>query len=329
MRSERIVDFAERLAAIVAAGGGAEALAAHLAEATGAGVLLEDPQRRRIASAGVEPRSPNARAAVENGEAGRALRLTAGETHVGWLRVLDDGTTTAKRAESADLALLARLAAAVIAVELARRPDAARGRAPFWERLIDRVHSDADAIREDASASGIVPAAAYLAIALECEGGSDIAALRAAAGGVFRSGDAEAGMLERASTLLVFVPAAREIDASNARTAATLLPKTVAKRSHDLHFSGGVGTVEPPATLYRSAEAARTALAIGRRVLGGGTCRFVRCARARIRSCTKAPICGVCRRSRAACSCRCASTTSVIKRNSSAPCGFSSKPVKT
>ncbi|MGB8519430.1 MAG: helix-turn-helix domain-containing protein, partial [Candidatus Tumulicola sp.] len=208
--------------------------------------------------------------AVENGEAGRALRLTAGETHVGWLRVLDDGATTAKPAQSTDLALLARLTAAAIAVELARRPDAPRGREAFWERLVDRVHSDADAIREDATASGIVPAAAYLAIALECEGGTEIAAVRGVAGDVFRTGDAEAGMLERATTLLVFVPAAREIDASNARTAAALLPKTVAKRSHDLHFSGGVGTVEPPATLYRSAEAARTALAIGRRVLGSG-----------------------------------------------------------
>ena len=270
MRPERIVDFAEHLAAIVAAGGGAEALAAHLADATGAGVLLDDPQHRRIASAGVESLPPNARAVVENGEAGRALRLTAGETHVGWLRILDDGATTAKRANSEDLALLARLAAAAIAVELARRPGATRSREAFWERLIDRMHSDADAIREDAAASGIVPAAAYLAIALECEGGTDIAALRAVAGGLFRSGDAGAGMLERTPALLVFVPAAREIDASNARTAAALLPKTVAKQRRDVHFSGGVGTVEPPATLYRSAEAARSALAIGRRVFSGG-----------------------------------------------------------
>lgn len=84
------------------------------------------------------------------------------------------------------------------------------------------------------------------------------------------AGDADVGVLERAPTLLVFVPAAREVDASNARTAAALLPKTVAKRNRDLHFSGGVGSVEPPATLHRSAEAARSALAIGRRVLGGG-----------------------------------------------------------
>ncbi len=271
MRPERIVDFAERLAAIAAAGGGAEALTAHLADATGAAVLLEDPHWRRIAGAGSGTPPPSARATVENGEAGRTLRVAAGETHFGWLSVFADGATASRRGDSGDVALLMRLAAAAIAAELARRPDAARGRrSAFWERLIDRAHSDTDAIRDDAAAGGIAPAAAYLAVALESEGGADLAELRAVAAEVFRGGDADAGMLERAATLLVFVPAAREVDASNARMAATLLPKTVAKRSRELHFSGGVGTVEPPATLYRSAEAARSALAIGRRVLGGG-----------------------------------------------------------
>ena len=266
MRAERIVEFAERLAELAAAGGGADAIVALLAETSGAGVLLEDPQWRRLAGAG-EALPASARAAVENGETQRALRVVAGETHVGWLSVHSNGTAV-QRDVSGNV-LLARLAAAAIAAELARRPDARNLRPAFWERLLDRAHPDADAVRDDAAARGIALAPAYLAIALECEGGAGRSELRAAVANVFR-GEAEAAMVERAATLFVFVPAAREVDASNARTAAALLPKTVAKRHRDLHFGGGVGTVEAPPALHRSAEAARTALAIGRRIFGSG-----------------------------------------------------------
>lgn len=270
MRPERIAGFAERLAEIAASGGGPEAVAAALSDATGAGVLLEDVQWRRIASAGSGTLPASARASVENGSPGRALRVSAGTTQFGWLSLFADASESGGDA-STETALLLRLAAAAIASELAHRPDAAGGRrAAFWERLLERAHDGADAVRDDAAASGIALATAYLAVALECEAGSDPAELRDVIAGIFRGGDADVGTLQRGPALLVFVPAAREVDASNARTAATLLPKTAAKRSALLRFSGGIGTVEPPATLYRSAAAARTALAIGRRVIGDG-----------------------------------------------------------
>ena len=207
----------------------------------------------------------------------RSVQIAAGNVHVAMLSVFGNGATAARNDDRRDLDLLIRLTGAAIGAELARQPDTARGRrAAFWDRLIARTPHDSNAARDDAAASGIALAPAYLAIALEREGGDDgerpgdLAELRTVAAEAFRSGDADTGLLERGATLLIFVPAAREVDASNARTAAALLPKTAAKRKAPLRFSGGVGTVQTPLALHQSADAAETALAIGRRVFGTG-----------------------------------------------------------
>jgi hypothetical protein len=267
--SDQIVKFAEQLSQIAASGGGAKAMAALLAEATGNGVLLEDSRWHRIAAAGAGVPA-SARATVEGGAPGHCVRVNAGDAHVGWLSVFGNGVP--------DVELLVRLTGAAIGVELARRPDAAVGRRPqFWERLIGRTHHDSTTARDDAAASGVALAPAYLTIALEREAAegdasaSDLGEVRALAASVFRSGEGDVGFLERGATLLVFVPSARELDASNARTAALLLPRTVAKQKAGLHLAGGVGTVETPLDLHRSVEAARAALAIGRRIFGAGS----------------------------------------------------------
>jgi purine catabolism regulator len=274
---EQIVEFAERLAQIAASGAGPSALAAHLARATGSGVLLEDAQWRRIATAGSGDMPASARATVDSGP-GRSIRVVADGAHVGWLSVFGNGLPPQARDDAThDVDLLMRLAGAAIGIELARQPDTARGRrAAFWERLVGRTHHDSNTARDDAATSGIVLAPAYLAIALERDAGDeidrteDLAELRTVAADAFRASDADLGLLERGATLLVFVPAAREVDASNTRTAAALLPKTVAKRQAGLRLAGGVGTVEMPLALHRSVEAAQAALAIGRRVFGAG-----------------------------------------------------------
>lgn len=169
--------------------------------------------------------------------------------------------------------------AETIAAALARDRGDARSdrRTTFWERLIGRAYHDANAAREDALASGVALAPAYLAVALEFDATGDPAAppsraaLRTVASDTFRSGDGDVGFLERgAAAVLVFVPAVREIDASNARTAAVLLPKNLAKRKPGVHLAGGVGTVETPLGLHGSAAAAEAALAIGRRIFGSG-----------------------------------------------------------
>jgi purine catabolism regulator len=99
---------------------------------------------------------------------------------------------------------------------------------------------------------------------------ADLSELRALAGEAFRSTDGAMGMLERGVTLFVFVPATRGVDADNARTAAGLLPKAAARRKMQARISGGTGTAVAPSALRESADAAEAALAIGRRVFGGG-----------------------------------------------------------
>lgn len=260
MTPEELVEFAEGLARVAASGGGPKALAAHLAETTGGSVLVEDAQWRHVASAGAPPLPSSARNDPE-----RAVPILAGSTQVGWL-------TCTKGAEH-----LARLTASAIAVELARNGETGRGRRrTFWERLIGRAYHDTTAVRDDAAARGIAIAPAYVTVAIEAEAEPDsaeslaVADVRALALESFHGGDCDVGFLERGAALLIFVPATREIDASNARTAATLLPKSVAKKKAQLRISGGISRVEPLLSLYAGVDSAEAALAIGRRVYGPG-----------------------------------------------------------
>jgi hypothetical protein len=257
MTPEQIVEFAEGLARIAASGAGPGALAAHLAHAIEGTASLED--------AGWHPPPESGSSAVA------VLKLQAGDSHAGWLFARGGA------AEAPALGLLMRLTAAAIVVELARREGSGRGAPAFWERVISGAYRDVTTAREDAAMHDVALAPAYLAVALEWDAplegdATALPDLRSIASAAFRSsGDAAVGFLERGASLLAFVPSAREIDASNARTAATLLPKHVAKQHPTLHLSGGVGTVGTLAELRRSAQAAESALAIGRRMYGSGT----------------------------------------------------------
>jgi sugar diacid utilization regulator len=266
VRPEEIVDFAEALARITASGGGPKALAAHLALAAGGGVLLEDAQWRHLAAAGSQRIPASARGVVESGAAGKAQRVHSGELHVGWLSLF--GTNSKPDAE-----LMLRLTAAAIGVELAR--DAVGSRAKkgtLWSALLSESFSDIAAAREEAAAHGIALAQQYCIVVLECDATGApppvMTELRALAADVFHPVDAELGFLEREQSLFVFVPAARAVDAANAKTAAGLLPRTVARRKSELRISGGVGTVEPATALARSGATAAAALTIGRRLFG-------------------------------------------------------------
>lgn len=282
MTADQLVEFAEGLARVAASGGGPKALAAHLATATGGGVLLEDAQWRHIAAAGSNDLPASGRAIAESGSPGCCVRVMAASTQVGWLSVISPphesrstGSGLRLRAtQSGDLDALARLTAAAIGIELAREGGGSRGRRrTFWERLLGGAYTDANAARDDAAANGVAIAPAYLAIALESDASQspgDPGALRALATDAFRSGEAELGFLERGAALLVLVPAQREIDASNARTAAKLLPKSAAKRKTPVQFSGGIGRVEALLAVATGAQSAQTALEIGRRIYGPG-----------------------------------------------------------
>ncbi|MFY9708996.1 MAG: helix-turn-helix domain-containing protein [Candidatus Cybelea sp.] len=265
MRPEDIVDFAEALARISASGGGPKALAAHLAQATGAGVLLEDAQWRHVAAAGTNSIPPSGRAIVEAGAPGTASRITCGDLHLGWISLFgnDPGGD-----------LLVRLTAAAIGVEMGREiPGRRAKRGLLWSSLLDGMLPDAGAAREEAALHGVALATHYAVVALETEESvvsPALGELRALAADAFRGAGEELGFCEREQTLFVFVPAARSVDASNARTAAGLLPRAAARRESALRICGGVGTVEPLAALARSGATAQAALLIGRRVFGSG-----------------------------------------------------------
>src|SRR5262249_218358 len=117
---------------------------------------------------------------------------------------------------------------------------------------------------------------AYVTVAIEAEADPESpdalapADVRALALESFHGGDCDVGFLERGPALLIFVPATREIAASNARTAATLLPKSVAKKKAQLRICGGMSRVESLLSLQAGVQSAEAALAIGRRVFGPG-----------------------------------------------------------
>ena len=268
MRPEDIVDFAEALARITASGGGPKALAAHLAQKTGGGVLLEDAQWHHLTAAGAQRVPPSGRGVVESGAPGKVQRVTSGDAHVGWLSLF--GTNAKPDAE-----LMLRLTAAAIGVELARESFGARAKkGTFWSALLSESPLDLAAVREEAAAHGIALAAQYCVVVLEAETTGSLSSvsneLRALAGDVFQAGEADLGLVQQDHSLFVFVPAARAVDATNAKTAAALLPRTAARRKSQLRISGGVGTVEALASLQRSGATARAALAIARRLYGPG-----------------------------------------------------------
>lgn len=282
MTADELVAFAEELARIAAAGGGAKALADLLARRAHVGVLVEDAEWRHLAAAGnarlpssVRPliaadASGRAYAALANGQSGRTLAITAGDRRLGQISVFGESDLNA-------LEHLVRLTAGAIGVELAREQGGQPGRRrAFWDRLATQAYVDASAARDDAAARGITLATHYVAIALEPEvtdaqtAAADQAALRDAATQTFRSADADAGLWERGATLFFFVPAAREIDSANARTATSLLAKSLAKKHQHLRVGGGVGTRVAFFDLHRSIVQAGAALTISRRLYGAG-----------------------------------------------------------
>jgi purine catabolism regulator len=266
MTPERLVKFAEELARVAAAGGGPKALAALLSESADAGVLVEDAEWRPIATAGKGSLPSSGR----SGGDGIATFPIGGSTPLGFLSIVAPNAGDAH-------ATLARLCAAAIGLELARDMDGGRNRRRlFWERLAGAAYHDVSSAREDAAARGIVLASQYVCIALEADASSDadragaLGELRALAADVFRSNEADVGIVERGATLAVLVPAAREIDAENAKTAAQLLPKTAAKRKVLYQLTGGIAPAAPPLETAHAIARAESALTIVRRIYGGG-----------------------------------------------------------
>ena len=271
MTSEELVAYAEELSRIAAAGGGPKAFAAHLARELGAAVVLEDGDGKHIAAAGTASTAvPAIRDVENNGRPARVVPVSLGDAVLGRLAVIGDA------AMAADPALV-RLTASAIAVEFAREDGGRHGRGrAFWQRLIDGAYADAVSARDDAAARGITLAPHYVAVALELEGAdeasasTDVAELRRIAGQAFTAPEATVALLDYAGALLLLVPAPREVDGANIRTAAALFPRTLAKKAAQARVSGGVGGRSTMLSVGRSVEEATNALIVARRMYGAG-----------------------------------------------------------
>ncbi len=286
---DALLAYAEALARIAATGGGAPALAAHLATAIDAAVLVEDAEWKHLGVAGSKDRAvpPSVRDLLPTtidgeGEEGvplqppadaraRAFPIRAGGSRLGWLSIFPRTGGTAERRS------LVRLTTAQIAIELSRDAGGGRGRRRgFWDRLLSRAYEDPLEAREDAQARGITLASGYVAVAVEGEGLEEAVAaqknaeIRRVCLDTLGTRGGDVVVIERGGGFFFLVPAALEVDASNARTAATLIPRGIARSGIDVKVVGGVGRHAEMLHVARSVDEAREATTIARRMFGGG-----------------------------------------------------------
>ena len=286
---ETLISYAEALARVAAGGGGAQALAAHLATALDAAVVVEDAQWRHLAVAGTGERAvptsvrdllPKDAANADEGLSlgapadprARAYAVRAGETRLGWIAVFPAASRLTE-----EQAGFVRLTAAQIAVELSREAGGGRGRRRgFWDRLLARAYEDPLEAREDAQARGIALAPGYVAVSVEGEGLDEgIAAqknaeIRRVCLDTLGTRTGEVIVIERGGGYFFLVPAPLEVDAANARTAATLIPRGIVRAGLDIKVVGGVGRHADMIGVAQSVDEAREAMIIARRMFGGG-----------------------------------------------------------
>ena len=288
MSHDELVDFAEGLARISSTGGGPKALAAHLAAVLDAAVLVEDADWRHVALAGSGSRSvpPSSRDLIASapkeaegvarlqtpGDAtdGLAVRIRGGDAPLGWLSVFPNAGSVEGRVGAL------RLAAAAIAVEVSREGGGGKNRRKsFWDRLISRAYDDPIEAKDDASARGITLAAGYVAVAVEAEGLEEAVAaakmgeLRRICLETLRSGAGDIVVLERGGGFVFLCPAPMEVDAANARTAATLITRAATKIHFGAKIVGGVGRPAEAIGAHRTVDEARESMFIARRLFGG------------------------------------------------------------
>ena len=173
-----------------------------------------------------------------------------------------------------------RLAAAAIAVELSREAGGGKSRRKsFWDRLLARAYDDPLEAKDDAASRGITLAAGYVAVAIEAEGLDESSAsaklgeLRKICMETLRAGGGDVVALERGGGFVFLCPAPLEVDAQNARTAATLIPRALTKSHFGVKIVGGVGRPATALEAHKTVDDAREAMFVTRRLFGAGTKR--------------------------------------------------------
>ena len=262
MTSARLLDLGARLAQALAGVGGRAALLRELD--AGEGLTLCDSRGLAIAHVGPPAHAapfvlPADDAATTTGDGSLALPLHTGDEPLGWL--VAHGPAAGRAPNEA-----LRLAATLLALDLARDYRSAHAR-DLWEEAIAGRLPDAAAAKSLAAESRITLAPAYLAIALAFEEaieGRELDELGALASAAL--GEREIVRRERSGALLLLCPASDEITVGKLRVAATLLPKSIARRNAAFRIVGGIGGVRPLHELASSAREALAALEIARRL---------------------------------------------------------------
>ncbi len=131
----------------------------------------------------------------------------------------------------------------------------------FWETLLRGGYADATSLREAAQTHGVRLEAEYICLRLHAE-----AEVRARARHAFSSLTREAVEDDHALLLLLAIERTSDLTAIR-RIANTLLRGA---NRDDATLEGGIGTLEAPLMLHRSARNAMIALVIGRRIHGLG-----------------------------------------------------------
>ncbi|MGC8485044.1 MAG: PucR family transcriptional regulator [Candidatus Baltobacteraceae bacterium] len=262
MTSARLLDLGARLAQALASEGGHDALLGTLDR--GEGLLLLDTQRRPIARTESAPQTFPSELPAD-GEPARfadgslAVPLRVGERRLGWLLAFG---AKARRSDEDSL----RLAATLLALDLTRERSAPTHRDLWDEALAGRI-TDAASVKALAAEQHLEIAAAYLVVALAFEEtsiGPELTELGAIACAAL--GERAIVQRERNGALLLLVPAIDEPAAGKIRVAATLLPKSIARRNPTYRIVGGIGGTQPVHALERASREALAALEIARRL---------------------------------------------------------------
>ncbi len=262
MTSARLLDLGTRLAQALADEGGRAALLRDLDR--GEGLLLLDAKRRPIAQSDNAGRTPpidlpigDEPAHVTDGSL--VLRLRVGETPLGWLVAFGP---KARRADEDSL----RLAATLLALDLARDRRAPAQR-DLWDEALEGRLADGASVKALAAEKRLEIAPTYLVVALafdEASTGAELSELGTLACAAI--GERDIVQRERGNAVLLLCPAIDEPVAGKLRVAATLLPKSIARRNAAYRIVGGIGGTYPAHALARASREALAALEIARRL---------------------------------------------------------------
>jgi hypothetical protein len=288
MTADEIAGLAERAARIVNGGGGLKALAQLLADAASGAVLVEDDQWRHLALAecaegvGVVPPSfapffagraaddgDVARAKIDDGLGAICAAMPGGADGEGLSGYV---TLFVRGKPPGPLSAALRVVASAAGVECVRRgAGRSQSRRAFWEHLLNEGFSDSGSLKDEASAAGVIAAAAYVAALFDPEGASP-SAIRDGLTQALSPTDAVCPPISAGGHVVVLFPVRHQADVARARQAAGNAVRDLAAAGVARSLTCGIGGHhQDPTGARRSLAEAQQAVAIGKRFFGRGS----------------------------------------------------------